>query len=252
MSIKLLLSNVVVIYFKLIKYIYFMKKMSFITLKGKYILLAIVCLAFVVLLCIAPAAINSMTPKGKYTVVLDAGHGGIDGGSVGKTTSVTEASLNLDYAKCLQNKLVSFGFNVVMTRSTESGLYNPLASNKKRDDMKKRKAIIENANADFVISIHMNSYRPDSCGAQVFYGKNDEVSKSLASNIQKHFVDNLPNAKKEVKIGDYYMLNEISAPSVIVECGFLSNPEEESLLISENYKNQVCYSMLLGVLEYLR
>ena len=165
---------------------------------------------------------------------------------------MTEANLNLDYAKCLKQKMEDFGFRVVMTRSSESGLYNPLASNKKRDDMKKRRQIIENAGADFVISIHMNSYSATSHGAQVFYGNDDEPSKFLAKNIQKHFVANLQDARHEIKVGDYYMLNAIKAPSVLVECGYLSNPKEEALLITEDYKNEVCYSILLGVLEYLQ
>ena len=197
-------------------------------------------------------AYNASSPKAKYTVVIDAGHGGIDGGCEGRTTGITEASLNLEYAKCLQEMMQNFGFDVVMTRTNESGLYNPLASNKKRDDMKKRRAIIQNANADFVISLHMNSYNSTAHGAQVFYGKDDEPSQSLASSIQKHFLQNLQDARHEIKVGDYYMLNEISSPSVLVECGYLSNPKEEALLITDDYKNQVCYSILLGVLEYLR
>lgn len=226
--------------------------MKMLILKKKHIF--IVLLSFVLVACflILPNAIRISSPKTKYTVVIDAGHGGIDGGCKGASTSVTEASLNLDYAKCLQEKLEGFGFRVIMTRTTESGLYNPLATNKKRDDMKKRRQIIENANADFVVSIHMNSYSSSASGAQVFYGNDDEPSKLLATTIQKHFLANLQNAKKEIKIGDYYMLNEIKSPSVLIECGYLSNPKEEALLISEEYKNEVCYSILLGILEYLR
>lgn len=229
-----------------------MKKLFFITIKKKYILFAITLAAAFAIVGLCPNIISIASPKRAYTVVIDAGHGGIDGGCEGRTTGVTEASLNLDYAKCLQEKMEDFGFRVVMTRTTESGLYNPLASNKKRDDMKKRRSIIENANADFVISIHMNSYTASAKGAQVYYGKDDEPSKSLASNISKHFVKNLESARAEIKVGDYYMLNEIKAPSVLVECGFLSNPKEEALLITEEYKNEVCYSILLGILEYLQ
>lgn len=228
-----------------------MKKNTFIVLKKKYLVMALVVFCIALLLSFAPSAINVISPKTKYVVVVDAGHGGIDGGCEGATTKTSEASLNLDYAKCLKEKLESFGFKVVMTRTSESGLYNPLASNKKRDDMKKRKAIIENANADFVVSIHMNSYSSSARGAQVFYGKDDEPSKLLATTIQKHFINNLEFAKKEIKIGDYYMLNEIKSPSVLVECGYLSNPKEEALLLLENYKNELCYSVLLGILEYL-
>lgn len=192
------------------------------------------------------------SPYLKKTVVIDAGHGGIDGGSVGVSTNVSEATLNLDYAKCLKKLMEEFGFRVVMTRTTENGLYNPLASNKKKDDMKKRSQIVENSNADFVISIHMNSFTAKAQGAQVFYGKNDQPSQSLADNIQKYFVRNLTNARKESKVGDYFMLNAIKSPSVLVECGYLSNAEEEALLITEAYRYEVCYSILCGVLEYLR
>lgn len=229
-----------------------MKKQKFIILKRKNILIAIITFIAIVLLSFAPSALNVLSPKAKYTVVIDAGHGGIDGGCVGATTGINEASLNLDYAKCLKEKMEGFGFKVIMTRTTESGLYNPLATNKKRDDMKKRKSIIENANADFVISIHMNSYSSSSHGAQVFYGKDDQPSKLLATNIQKHFVKNLQDARDEIKVGDYFMLNEIKSPSVLIECGYLSNPKEEALLVTEQYKNEVCYSILLGVLEYLQ
>ena len=229
-----------------------MKKSNFIVLKKKHIVITLIAFCIALLLLFIPSVVNVASPKTKYTVVIDAGHGGIDGGCEGATTNITEACLNLDYAKCLKEKLESFGFKVVMTRTSESGLYNPLASNKKRDDMKKRKSIIENANADFVVSIHMNSYSSSARGAQVFYGKDDEPSKLLASTIQKHFINNLEYARKEIKIGDYYMLNEIKSPSVLVECGYLSNPKEEALLITENYKNELCYSILLGILEYLQ
>ena len=226
--------------------------MKILILKKKHILTFVLCLMLVAVFFIVPNTTNISSPKTKYVVVIDAGHGGIDGGCEGATTKISEASLNLDYAKCLKEKLEAFGFKVVMTRSSESGLYNPLASNKKKDDMKKRRSIIENANADFVISIHMNSYSSSAHGAQVFYGKDDAPSKFLAENIQKHFINNLEYARKEIKIGDYYMLNEISSPSVLIECGYLSNPKEEALLITEEYKNELCYSILLGILEYLR
>ena len=212
-------------------------------------------IAVVFVFCISLLSINvyknTSAPRTKYTVVIDAGHGGIDGGSVGKTTNVTEASLNLEYAICLKEMLSDYGFKVVMTRNDENGLYDPLASNKKKDDMKKRKKIVENSNADFVISIHMNSYDSTSKGAQVFYGENDESSQALAGNIQKYFLKYLKDARKEIKVGDYYILNAIKSPSVLVECGYLSNPTEEKLLQTEEYKKEVCYSILLGIIEYL-
>ena len=218
----------------------------------KRILLLLLIFFLVFIICVTCVkSISTTSPKTKYTIVIDAGHGGVDGGSVGKTTKVSEASLNLEYAKCLKTMLSDFGFNVVMTRENENGLYSPLAQNKKKDDMKKRKDIIEKSNADFVISIHMNSYTSSSVGAQVFYGKDNEPSKALAQSIQDYFIKNLSEARLEIKIGDYYILNAINVPSVLVECGYLSNPKEEKLLISDEYKKEVCYSILLGVLNYL-
>ena len=227
------------------------KKLKIFLFKKKWIIFSIL-FAFVIFAgCFLPKVIASTSPKTKYTVVIDAGHGGIDGGSVGKNSGICEAVFNLNYANCLREYLQDFGFNVVMTRTTDSGLYSPFASNKKKDDMKKRREIIENANADFVISIHMNSYSSKSQGAQVFYGKDDEPSKKLADNLQTYFIKYLEKARKETKVGDYYMLNAIKAPSVLVECGYLSNPNEETLLLKEDYKKEVCYSILLGVLAYL-
>ena len=231
-----------------------MKKIRYntcIVLKKKGLIIAFFCVVLVFSLCLLQNTKSVSSPQMKYTIVIDAGHGGIDGGSVGKTTKITEASLNLEYAKCLQDMCNNLGFKVVMTRSKEAGLYSPLASNKKKDDMKKRKEIIEKSNADFVISIHMNSYTSSSIGAQVFYGEGDEASQMLAQCIQNNFIKNLSNARGEIKVGDYYILNAIESPSVLVECGFLSNPNEEKLLVTDEYKKEVCHNILLGVLEYL-
>ena len=226
------------------------KNFKFILIKWKWFLFSVLFVCVIFAGCFLPKIIQSGSPKAKYTVVIDAGHGGIDGGSVGKS-GVCEAVINLSYANCLKDYLCDFGFNVIMTRSTESGLYSPFAKNKKKDDMKKRKEIIENSNADFVVSIHMNSYNSSSRGAQVFYGKDDEPSRNLALNIQKYFLKYLQKARQEIKVGDYYILNAIKAPSVLVECGYLSNPQEEALLLTEDYKKEVCYSILLGILGYL-
>ena len=141
---------------------------------------------------------------------------------------------------------------VVMTRTNQNGLYSPFAGNKKKDDMLARKNIIQNAKPDFVVSIHMNSFDTQSSrGAQVFYNRDNQNSQLLAEHIQKQFVNNLTKARKTCQQGDYYILNSTIYPSVIVECGFISNKEEEQLLLTEEYKNRVCYSILCGVLEYM-
>ena len=98
----------------------------------------------------------------------------------------------------------------------------------------------------------MNSFPLKSCiGAQVFFANENMPSKALADSIQSVFVQTLPNARSEALVGDYYMLNEFKVPSVIVECGYLSNEEEEQLLLTEDYKQLVCCSIFIGVLKFL-
>ncbi len=185
-------------------------------------------------------------------VVIDAGHGGIDGGSVGKTTGVLERDLNLEYAKTLSNLLNQFGIGVVMTRTNKNGLYDSNAQNLKRSDMKKRKEIIDNSRADIVVSIHMNSFPLKQCrGAQTFYNKENDKGKLLATSIQEQFIKELPYAKSDAAVGDYYITNCTKTPAVIVECGFISNPEEEALLLDKEYREKVCYAVLCGIIGFL-
>ena len=231
-----------------------MKKHIIKSFKIKKIYLLIV-LCFVVAISISffyPTVVASGTPKERYLVVIDAGHGGKDGGSIGKAYGTIEKEINLKYAKCLKNLMEQYDFKVVMTRETDSGLYSEFAPNKKRDDMKKRKAIIEKANADFVISIHMNSF-PDTRarGAETYFCEGNQNGERLANCIQGFFHSNLPNAKSVSKAGEFFLVEQIDCPSVLVECGFLSNAEEEKLLNTEEYRDEVCYNILLGVLKYL-
>ncbi len=185
-----------------------------------------------------------------YTIVLDAGHGGIDGGSVG-AKKVTEAEINLSVTKKLETLLSGFGFNVVLTRHDSGGLYSFNASNKKQDDMKKRKAIIQNANANMVVSIHMNSYiNAYEKGAQTFYLVGDDQSKLLADAIQNEMQSKLVDARKNSNHADLYILKCASVPSVVVEGGFLSNPQEEELLVSSDYQSKIAYSVFCGIVKF--
>jgi len=186
-------------------------------------------------------------------VVLDAGHGGIDGGVSGVNTGVKESELNLSVAKKLENHLKNAGMSVTLTRNSSAGLYGVASGNLKRKDMQKRKEIINNAKPDLVISIHMNKYCVSTRrGAQVFYKGSDERSKLLAHSIQESF-NLMPEASRECSalMGDYYILNCSNYPTVIVECGFLSNPEDESLLITDEYQEEISYSIFKGIVAYL-
>lgn len=192
------------------------------------------------------------TPTFNYTIVLDAGHGGRDAGCSGINTDVKESDLNLAICKKLQKYLCDFGFNVIMTRETQDGLYSENVSNYKKDDMLKRKKIINNSNADMLISIHLNSYPTISeCGAQAFFEESNETSKLLSDSIQTQLINGLPNARKSPNKGNYYILQTKNIPCSLVECGFLSNPEEEALLITEKYQQQIAYSIFCGVIDYI-
>jgi N-acetylmuramoyl-L-alanine amidase len=124
------------------------KKVSF------FILLLII----IILLNLFVPIIFSSTPTYSYIVVIDAGHGGLDGGSQGISTQNYESDLNLSYSMCLKEYFENFNFKVVMTRSTKDGLYSSFATNKKKSEMQAREKIIKSSNANLVVSIHMNSF----------------------------------------------------------------------------------------------
>ncbi|MCI6542459.1 MAG: N-acetylmuramoyl-L-alanine amidase [Firmicutes bacterium] len=228
------------------------RRFKFFVLHKKTIILFLVLVFCISCFAFLPSAFAS-SPSGIMTIVIDAGHGGIDPGCEGKQQGSNERELNLAYANSLKKYLENYyNVNVVMTRTTTNGLYSSFAKNKKKDDMQKRKDIILNSKADLVISIHMNAYPLTSVrGAQVYYNPECEISKNLATSIQDCLKKDLPHAKNSPGIGDYYILNCTNTPAVIVECGFLSNSEEETLLLSDDYREKVCYSILCGIMKYL-
>ena len=194
---------------------------------------------------------NTVSPIG-ITVVLDAGHGGPDGGTVGTTTGVVESELNLKYAQKLTQYLQGFGINVVNTRTSSNGLCTGTEDDYKLVDMRKRIEIINGSNAQLLVSIHMNKFTSSSeNGAQVFFKQGDADGERLATGIKDMLAANFDNARKLVLGGDFYILNNSSMPGVIVECGFLSNPTEEKLLQQEDYQNKMCYSIYSGIINYL-
>jgi len=224
--------------------------MFFIIKKKSALIIISVIVGLSILFSFASVYTNSM-PKAEFTIVIDAGHGGRDGGAVGKTTGISESVLNLQYALCLKEACEQFGFDVVLTRSTMDGLYDESAANKKKSEMEKRKNIINNSNADLVISLHMNSFPLSSSeGAQVFYAKGSEQGFNLAKSIQNSLSKSFESARDYVTVGDYFVLNYSNIPATLVECGFLSNPEEEKLLQTEEYRKNFCYSILAGVINY--
>ena len=196
-------------------------------------------------------SINTFASSNNFTIVIDAGHGGKDVGTSGTTTGVNESDLNLIFSKKLEGYFETLGFSVVQTRKTSDALYVGTNGFIKKKDMQVRRSIIEEVKPQMVISIHMNDYTADSSqsGAQVFYNPESEESKKLSDLIQTQL--NKINAKQKINLaGDFYILNSTTAPSVIVECGFLSNPKEEALLQDEDYQEKITYAIFLGALSY--
>lgn len=202
----------------------------------------------------APQAVFSQAEM-KMRVVVDAGHGGIDGGVTGKTTGIKESDLNLSLAMELKWALEDMGFEVVLTRKTEAGLYGTTAKGFKKRDMLKRKEIIQTAEPDMVVSLHQNFYPSKIArGGQVFYAHKNAESKLLAETLQNGL--NALYAEDGAKsrnatAGEYFMLECCDVPSVIVECGFLSNPSDEKLLSSPVWKKRLAQTLAMGAVAYL-
>lgn len=199
------------------------------------------------------AVFSEKEEKRAVTMVIDAGHGGMDPGKVG-ITGVLEKEINLSIAKKLQKRLEEDGITVVMTRETDDSLCSAGAQYKKREDMEARVRLITETAPDFVISIHQNSYSSEECrGAQVFYYKDSEESRQLAEALQRTFPEVLQDEnKRQAKANtDYYLLRKTSCPIVIAECGFLSNSAEEALLATQDYQERVAEAIHTGIRRYI-
>ena len=206
-------------------------------------------------LCFGAIRINPVgrAYANKIKIVLDAGHGGVDGGVCGVNTGIKESELNLKVVKKLEKNLTDAGMAVFLTRNSEAGLYGVVSSSLKRKDMEKRRDIIKKVEPTLVVSIHMNQYTLSTRrGAQAFYNKDNENSKLLAECVQQSF-NEMPEAVRESSAlaGDYYIVNCTKYPSIIAECGFLSNADDEALLISEQYQESLAYNIFKGISLYL-
>ena len=193
------------------------------------------------------------TAKMNYPViVLDAGHGGFDPGKVG-VNGALEKDINLSIVKKLQALLEEEGFTVYLTREKDALLAPANSKSKKKDDMIARVEMVTELNPFFTISIHQNSFTdPSSSGPQLFYYQDSEKSATMAQVIQDVMNTQLSPQKKRSPQANtnYYLLTRTPTPTVIVECGFLSNPAEADLLTQEEYQSRVANSIFLGILSY--
>lgn len=194
-------------------------------------------------------------------IVIDAGHGGIDGGVVGRKTGVKESDINLEMVYALQGVLEEMGFDVTLTRKTQAGLYDTTAKGFKKRDMEKRRVIINETKPDFVLSIHQNFYPASAYrGGQAFYpfSKDEKVedakSKRLAEVLQEKmnglYAESGAKARKAMQ-GDFFILHCYDCPSVLLEGGFLSNAADEALLCQRAWREKFAQRIAAGLVEYL-
>lgn len=186
-------------------------------------------------------------------IVIDAGHGGIDPGKIGINNAL-EKDINLEIALKLEQKLEAAGIKIVMTRTDDTGLYSESSTNKKVEDMQERCKLIAESEPVFTVSIHQNSYvTEDIKGAQVFYYGQSEVGKELAETLQESLISLVdPDNHRQAKANEsYYLLKKTTSPTVIVECGFLSNSEEAALLVTSGYQDTLVDAICQGIFTYL-
>lgn len=193
--------------------------------------------------------------KDYKTIVIDAGHGGMDGGAVSQS-GILEKDLNLEIATKLCDLFRLSDFNVVMTRSDDRLLFDESnLSSKKAQDVRNRVKLANQCEKPVFVSIHQNKFPVSKySGLQVYYSKNNEDSKIFAENIQSFVKDNLQsnNTRQPKGAGsNIYVLKNLACPSVLVECGFLSNPDETRLLCDENYQKKIAFCIFSAILNSL-
>ena len=191
------------------------------------------------------------------TVVIDAGHGGEDGGTQ-SADRMYEKTLNLQIAQMLDTMLRADGIATVMTRTEDILLYDRNADyhgHKKMLDLAARRKIAEETENAVFVSIHMNSFPETKYhGLQVFYSPNDPRSQKLAGEIRQYTHRYLqPQNERQIKAAtsSIYLLDRLKCPAVLVECGFLSNPEEAALLGTEEYRRQMAFVLFCAVKSYI-
>lgn len=209
----------------------------------------IICLMFFFLFNVQP--VNSAPAKklNEYVVYIDPGHGGYDGGA--KANGLVEKDLNLTIGLRLRTYLETAGVKVLMTRTDDRDFVTPGNGTKKKRDLDKRIEMINKSDADLFISIHMNAI-PDTRwrGAQTFYYDSYPENKILANCIQESLVEYLQNTTRKAKeVKTLYLFKNVTKPGVLVEIGFLSNPDEARDLNNPHYQDKVAYVLFLGIIK---
>lgn len=183
------------------------------------------------------------------TIYLDPGHGGLDPGAIYK--NLKESDINLAISKKLQLELEKLGAIVYLTREGDYDLAVPNTINRKRSDLSRRGNLINKANCDLYLSIHLNAETSSTWrGAQVFYDDINEKNQVLAKVIQEEFRKNLYSRRKIKEITDMYLSKRVKVPGVLLEIGYISNPNDRYLLKQNNYQTKVSKTIINALLKY--
>ncbi|KXZ39018.1 N-acetylmuramoyl-L-alanine amidase [Alkalithermobacter thermoalcaliphilus JW-YL-7 = DSM 7308] len=217
--------------------------------------------AFILLLCLSIYLVNDNTskvstnmPVTNKVIILDAGHGDLDTGAVGENNTF-EKDINLQIVLKLRTLLEESGALVILTREKDQRLYDKAQTIREKylEDLRNRKQLIKDSKADLLISIHLNSFpQKKYYGAQVFYPKSDKKSKEIAQFIQEELRRVLDKEnKRNIKPRDnIYLLENNNIPSVLIECGFLSNEREAELLKTDSYQDKIAWAIYIGIQKY--
>lgn len=226
-------------------------------------LLSFVCSLLLIGLSFSPLLLKSdlavsanVDFENEKIVIIDAGHGGFDGGAVAPDGTV-EKDINLQIATSLSELLALNGYSIIMTRSTDTGTEDDFTKPiqvRKVSDLKNRLALMNKYPNAIFVSIHLNKFTASSAkGAQVFYSKNNSESFTLGDSIQGNIKKLLqPENDRVIKQGtkSTYLLYNAQIPAVIVECGFLSNAQDLKNLKTDQYKNQIAFAIFCGINDY--
>lgn len=196
--------------------------------------------------------------KGKI-IILDPGHGGEDPGAVSDNLGIKEKDVNLYIANQVKKLLEANQYKVIMTRTEDILEYDETAksnTDKRRQDLKRRKKIMDESGADIVVSIHMNKFKDTKYyGAQAFFAKNSKSSQKLAMCLQASLIENVDKSNKRealLKKEEIIILKDMKTTTAIVECGFLSNPDEEKKLADDSYKDSIAKAIKIGIDNYFK
>lgn len=220
-----------------------------------YILIIGIFISTTFLISETTSTIAQMIPvERSCTIIIDAGHGGVDGGAT-SCTGVLESQFNLEIAMRLNDLFHLLGYETIMVRTSDISVYTEggTIATKKVSDLKNRVALVNKTNNAILVSIHQNTFSDSQySGAQVFYGTKGE-SRELADLLQASFSQTLnPGSKRATKKADgIYLMEHINCTGVLIECGFLSNPEEEAKLRSTEYQLQLCSVIAATMSNYL-